>query len=266
MQDTTMVRNVALIGHGNSGKTSLVEAMLYTAGKINRLGSVDDGNTCMDYEDKEIARNISISSSFGSYKWKKHEVFFVDTPGDDSFFNETVFASHVSDSAILTVGAVLGVKGQTRKFADLIADNSTPSVIVITKMDRERSNFTQTVDQIRDKLPLNPVLIQVPIGAEENFKGVIDLISGKALLFDADKGSLTETEIPADMTDEVESYRESLMESIAETDEELIEKFLEEEKLTEEEMMAGLKKAIREGEVSPVCICSPSMLYTLRDM
>ena len=126
MQDTTMVRNVALIGHGNSGKTSLVEAMLYTAGKSNRLGSVDDGNSTMDYEDEEISRNITISSSFASYKWKKTDVFLVDTPGDDSFFNETVFASRVCDSAILTVGAVLGVKGQTKKFADLIADNDIP--------------------------------------------------------------------------------------------------------------------------------------------
>ena len=261
MQDTSMVRNVALIGHGNSGKTSLVEAMLYTAGKINRLGSVDDGNTCMDYEEEEIGRNISISSSFGGYKWKKTDVFLVDTPGDDSFFNETVYASHVSDSAILTIGAVLGVRGQTRKFADLIADSSMPSMIVITKMDRERANFSQTIDQIRDQLPLSPAVIQLPIGSEENFKGVVDLVSGKALLFDGDKGGFTEADVPDDMADEVESYRTSLMESIAETDEELIDKFLEEEELSVEDMKSGLKKAILEGEVSPVCICSPSLNY-----
>jgi elongation factor G len=259
MQDTTMVRNLALIGHGNSGKTSLVEAMLYTAGKTNRLGSVDDGNSCMDYEDEEISRKISISSSFGSYRWKKTDVFLVDTPGDDSFFNETVFASQVCDSAILAVGAVLGVKGQTKKFADLIADKNIPSMIVITKMDRERANFSQTVEQIRDKLPLSPVIIQLPIGSEENFKGYVDLISGKAHTFDGNKGVATETEIPAEMADEVGEYREALMESIAETDEELIEKFLEEGELTEDDLKAGLKKALLEGEVSPVCVCSPTL-------
>lgn len=256
MQDATMVRNLALIGHGNSGKTSLVEAMLYTAGKTNRLGSVDDGNTCMDYEDEEISRNISISSSFASYKWKKIDVFLVDTPGDDSFFNETVFASNVCDSAVLAIGAVLGVKGQTKQFVDLIADKKIPSMIVVTKMDRERANFTQTVDQIRDQLPISPVVIQLPIGSEENFKGYVDLISGKAYLFDGNKGIALESEIPGDMSDEVFMYRESLMESIAETDEELIEKFLEEGELTEEDLKAGLKKALIDGEVSPVCVCS----------
>jgi len=256
MQDTTLVRNIALIGHGNSGKTSLVEAMLYTAGKINRLGSVDDGNVSMDYEDEEISRKISISSSFGSYKWKKTDVYLIDTPGDDSFFNETVFAGNVCDSAVFTIGAVLGVKGQTKKFADLIAENAIPSMIVITKMDRERANFASTVDQIKDKLPLTPVVIQLPIGAEDNFKGIVDLISGKAFLFQENKGTFAETEVPSEMLDEVNIYRESLMESIAETDEDLIEKFLEEEELTEEQMKKGLKNALIAGELSPVCVSS----------
>ncbi len=256
MQDTAMVRNIALIGHGNSGKTSLVEAMLYTAGKINRLGSVDDGNSSMDYEDEEISRKISISSSFGGYRWKKRDVYLIDTPGEDSFFNETVFAAHVCDSAVFAVGAVLGVKGQTKKFAELIAENGIPSMIVITKMDRERANFERTVAQIKDKLPLNPVVIQLPIGAEDDFKGAVDLISGKAYLFQDNKGTLTETEVPPEMADEVALQRESLMESIAETDEELIETFLEEGVLTEAQMKEGLKKALIAREISPVCVCS----------
>jgi elongation factor G len=253
MQDTAMVRNIALIGHGNSGKTSLVEAMLYTAGKINRLGTVDDGNASMDYEDEEINRKISISSSFGSYKWKKTDVYLIDTPGDDSFFNETVFAGNVCDSAIFAIGAVLGVKGQTKKFADLIVETGIPSMIVITKMDRERANFESTVDQIKDKLPLNGVVIQVPIGAEDDFRGVVDLVSGKAFLFEDNKGILKETEVPDDMVDEVGIHRESLMESIAETDEDLIEKFLEEGELTEGDMKDGLKKALVAGEITPIC-------------
>lgn len=257
MQDTAMVRNIALIGHGNSGKTSLAEAMLYTAGKNNRLGKIDDGTSTMDYDDEEASRKITISSSFNNYKWKKHDIYLIDTPGEDSFFNETIFAAHVCDSALFVIGAVLGVRGQTRKFADLIADRSLPSMIVVTNMDRERANFLQTVDQIKEQLPLSPVIVHLPIGAEDQFRGVVDLVTGKAFLFDGDgKGTLKEAAIPDDMADEVAMYRESLMESIAETDEELIEKFLEEGALSEEELSTGLKKAVAAGEVAPVSVVS----------
>ena len=257
MQDTAMVRNIAIIGHGNSGKTSLAEAMLYTAGKTKRLGKVDDGNTSMDYDDEEINRKISISSSFNNYTWKKTEIYLIDTPGDDSFFNEAISAAHVCDGALFTVGAVLGVKGQTRKFADLIADNKLASMIVITKMDRERADFFKTFEQIKELLPVSPVVIHLPIGKEENFKGIVDLIANKAYLFeDGDKGGLTKTDIPDDIADDAAAYREALMESVAETDEDLIETFLEEGELSEEDLRAGLKKAVAEGEVSPVCVSS----------
>jgi elongation factor G len=257
MQDTAMVRNIALIGHGNSGKTTLAEAMLYTAGKINRLGKVDDGNTSMDYDDEEINRKISISSSFNNYTWKKTEVYLIDTPGDDSFFNEAISAAHVCDGALFTVGAVLGVKGQTKKFADLIADNKLASMIVITKMDRERADFFKTFEQIKELLPVSPAIIHLPIGKEENFKGFVDLIANKAYLFDeGDKGGFTETDIPDDIADLAATYREALMESVAETDEDLIESFLEEGELSEGDLRAGLKKAVAEAEVTPVCVSS----------
>ena len=262
MQETSMVRNVAIMGHGNSGKSSLAEAMLFTAGKLKRLGKIDDGNATMDYDDEEIARNISINSSFDNYSWKKTDVYLIDTPGDDSFYNETIFASKVCDSAVFTIGAVLGVRGQTLKFADLIAENNIPSMIVINKMDRERANFDKTVDEIREQLPFSPAVIQLPIGSEENFKGMVDLISGKAFLFDSDgKGEMNETEIPDDMTEMVETYREGLMESVAETDEELIEKFLEDGELSAEDLQAGLKRGVIAGEVSPVCVCSATLNY-----
>ena len=257
MQDTNMVRNIALIGHGSSGKTSLAEAMLYTAGKLKRLGKVDEGHSSMDYDEEEVDRKITINSSFNTYTWKKTDVFMMDTPGEDSFYNETIFAGSVCDSAVFTIGAVIGVKGQTIKFADLISENGKPSMIVINKMDRERADFYKTVDQIKDQLSLNPAIIQLPIGAEENFKGVVDLISGKAFAFeDEAKGTLTEIDVPADMEDDVAMYRESLMESVAETDDDLIEKFLEEEMLTEDELMSGLKNGVIAAEISPVCVCS----------
>jgi elongation factor G len=259
MQETKMVRNIAIIGHGNCGKTSLAEAMLFTAGKINRLGRVDDGHSAMDYEEEEIARKISINTSFHNYSWKKHTVFLLDTPGDDNFLNETVFASHVCDSALFTIGAVLGVKGQTIKFANIIKERNLPTVIAINKMDRERADFQKTVNEMKESLAFNPVIIQLPIGAEENFKGYVDIITGKAYLFDGDKGSVKPTDIPAELVDEVASLRETLMENVAETDDELIEKFLEEGELTEEELLAGLKTAIATGEVAPICVCSATL-------
>ena len=256
MQDTNIVRNVAIFGHGNCGKTSLAEAMLYSAGKINRLGKVDDGSSVMDYEDEEISRKISINSSFHNYSWKKHNIFLIDTPGDDNFLNETVFAAHVADNALFTIGAVLGVKGQTIKFSKIIKQRNLPTVIAISKMDRERADFLSTVDQIKESLPFNSVILHLPIGAEDNFKGYVDLANGKAYMFDGDKGGLKPADVPAEMQDEVTSLRETLMEAVAETDDELIEKFLEEGELTSEEITSGLKKGLAKALISPICVCS----------
>lgn len=256
MQETNMVRNIAIIGHGNCGKTSLAEAMLFTAGKINRLGKVDEGHSAMDYEDEEIARNISINTCFHNYSWNKHDVYLMDTPGDDNFLNDTMFAAHVADGALFTIGAVLGVKGQTIKFANIIKDQGLPTVIAINKMDRERADFQKTVDQITESLPLKPVVIQLPIGAEDNFKGYVDLVTEKAYLFDGDTGQVKQTDIPGDLVDEVGSLRESLMENVADSDDDLIEKFLEEGELTNDDTLAGLRVAVRKGLIAPICVCA----------
>ena len=181
MQETNMVRNVAIIGHGNCGKTSLAEAMLFTAGKINRLGKVDEGHSTMDYEDEEIARNISINTGFHNYSWKKHSVFLMDTPGDDNFLNETVAVSHVCDSALFTIGAVLGVKGQTVKFSNIIKERNLPTVIAINKMDRERADFQKTVNEINDADTIQKVTLF------ENFIEDNSLQEAKELLNLADE-------------------------------------------------------------------------------
>ncbi len=256
MQDTNMIRNIAIFGHGNCGKTSLAEAMLYTAGKINRLGKVDDGSSSMDYEDEEVSRGISISSSFHNYPWKKHDIFLIDTPGDDNFLNEALFASQVCDSALFTIGAVLGVKGQTVKFANIVKDKNLPTVIAVNKMDRERADFSKTLEEIKTSLPFNPVVIQLPIGAEDDFKGYVDIISEKAYLFEGDKGTVSETDIPEDLVDEVSVYRENLMEIVAETDDDLIEKFLEEGELSADDVKTGLKSGVVSGAIVPVCVCA----------
>ncbi|MBP8037175.1 MAG: GTP-binding protein, partial [Desulfobulbus sp.] len=255
MQDVQQIRNVAVLGHGNSGKSSLAEALLFTAGSLKRLGKVDDGTSSMDFEPEEIKRKISIGAAFNHLSWKKNDVYLIDTPGDDNFFNETRFAAQVADSAVLTVGAVLGVRPQTEKFVDLIKEHNLPCLICVTKMDRERASFQKTVDSIRESTGLNAVVLYLPIGAEDAFRGVVDIVAGKALLF-AEGGKVSVAEIPADLADEARTLRESVMEYVAETDDEMLEKFLEEGELTDEELTTGLAAAVRSGQIAPVCACA----------
>ncbi len=262
MQDFSKLRNIAIIGHGGCGKTSLAEAMLYTAGKIKRLGKVDEGSSALDFEEEEIHRNVSINTSFHNYTWKKHDVFLMDTPGDDNFINETFIATQVVDAAVFIIGAVLGVKGQTIKFADFIAEKSLPSLIMINKLDRERADFERTIGQIAESLPLNPVVLHIPIGEEENFRGLVDIMSGKAYLFDEKgSGALIETDVPEELADSVTTYRESLMENVAETDDELIEKFLEDGELSLDDLKNGLKKGVSDGNLVPICIGAATNNY-----
>ena len=259
MEDIKLVRNVAIFGHGKCGKTSLAEALLFTAGKTKRLGKVDDGSSVMDYEPEETDKKLTISSSFNNYTWQKHSVFITDTPGDDNFLNDTLFAAKVSDCGLFVIGAALGVKSQTEKIASFISDNNLPAIIYINKMDRERANFENTLNGIKAELQLKPAVCQIPIGAEDNFKGIVDLIKQKAFMFDGDSGKVKETEIPADMADMVGVHRESLMEMVAETDDELIEKFLEEGELQESDLINGLKEGIAKAEICPVCVGSATM-------
>lgn len=255
MQDVQQIRNVAVLGHGNSGKSSLAEALLFTAGSLKRLGKVDDGTSSMDFEPEEIKRKISIGAAFNHLNWKKNDVYLIDTPGDDNFFNETRFAAQVADSAVLTVGAVLGVRPQTEKFVDLVKEHNLPCLICVTKMDRERADFQKTVDSIRESTGLNAVVLYLPIGAEDTFRGVVDIVAGKALLF-AEGGKVSVAEIPAELADQARSLRENLMEYVAETQDELLEKFLEEGELTDEELTTGLAAAVRSGQIAPVCACA----------
>lgn len=255
MQDVQQIRNTVILGHGNSGKSTLAEALLFTAGSVNRLGKVDDGTASMDFEPEEIKRQVSMSTAFNHLQWQKNDVFLADTPGDDNFFNETRSAVQVADSAILSVGAVLSVRPQTEKFVDLVQDKNLPCLICVTKMDRERADFSKTVDDIRAAFKLNPVVLYLPIGAEDDFKGVVDIVANKALMFD-DKGGVKTEDVPADMADEVAELRENLQEYVAETDDDLLEMFLEEGELTDEAMKSGLAEAVRTAKVAPVCACA----------
>ncbi len=255
MYDVKQIRNTVILGHGNSGKTTLAEALLYTAKAIGRFGRVDEGTASMDFEEEETRRHISIGAAFNHMHWQKREIFLTDTPGDDNFINEAKFASALAASALLTVGSVLGVRNQTEHFVDFIRERRLPCLICITKMDRERAKFLETVDEIKQAFTLNPVVLYLPIGKEKDFKGLVDIVNNRALLF-RDDGKADTGEVPADMVDEVAACRENLMEYVAETDDDLIEHFLEEGELSDEDLKSGLAAAVREARIAPVLPCS----------
>ncbi len=253
MKDTQFIRNIGLFGHSKCGKTSLAEALLFTAGKISRLGKVDDGTSSMDYEPEETAHQITINSSFQRLTWNKHDIFLTDTPGDENFLNDSMIAAQVVDSAIFTVGAVLAVKKQTLKIAEFVNKAKRPTLVYINKMDRDRADFTRTLNSIKEDLPFKTAVTQLPIGAEDSFQGIIDLISQQAFTFNAD-GKASKTDIPDNMLEQVASYREELMELVAETDDELIEVFLEEGELATKDLKKGLIQAVKASKLCPIMV------------
>src|SRR5512135_611079 len=193
---TANIRNLVLIGHSGCGKTSLAEALLFTAGATSRLGRVDDGSSVLDYEPEEIKRKITISSAFHHYQWKKHTVYLADTPGDDNFLADTRAALHVVDAAVLVVDAVDGVKVGTEKVWQTADHYQLPRLIFINKLDRERADFATVMKNIKDTLEVQAVPLQLPIGKEAGFKGVVDLISMKAY---TGSGKMEAGPVPADL-------------------------------------------------------------------
>ncbi len=241
-----------MIAHGGAGKTSLAEAMLFNAGVTNRLGRTEDGNTVMDYEPEELKRQASISTSFAQASWKKHTITIIDTPGDQNFFTDTKLCMQAADAAVVVVDGVDGVKVQTELAWEFATNDRLPAVIFLNKLDRERSDFQRALQDCRDSFASpKPIIVQLPIGAEANFSGVVDLVSMKAYTYDG-SGKATATDIPADMKDTVDSEREALIENVAEADDALIEKYLEGESLSDDEIKTALRKGIQERIFSPV--------------
>ena len=246
------------MAHGGAGKTSLAEVMLYNAGATTRLGRVEDGNTAMDFEPEEIKRTSSISSGFHQFDWKKHTISLIDTPGDQNFFSDTKMCVQAAETAIVVVDAVDGVKVQTEQAWDFAKDFNLACMIFINKLDRERADFTRTFQDTVNCFEPKPILFQLPIGSENDFKGVVDLISMKAFVYDED-GTAKKIDIPSDMLDEAETERESLIENIAETNDALLEKYLEGETLLDEEILAALKKGVFSRAFVPV-LCGSATL------
>jgi len=266
MKEIQMIRNIGLFGHSKCGKTSLAEALLFTAGKINRLGKVDNGSSCLDFEPEEISHHLTLSAAFNNFDWGKHTIFLTDTPGDDNFINDTGSAAQVVDAAIFIVEAVLGVKHQTEKIVNLLEKNHLPGLIFINKMDRERADFQKTISEIRTGLPIKAAVLQVPIGAEANFKGVVDLLSQEAYLFDGNTGKIKKGLVPVELHNYVATCRDCLMEQVAETDDTLLEIFLEEGFLNDDDLRQGLIRAFKTGKLHPVLAGSALCNYGIEPL
>ena len=247
------IRNIGLVAHSGAGKTSLGEALLFTAKATDRLGRVDDGTSVLDFEPEEVKRNLTISTAFHHYDWKKHRVFFADTPGDDNFISDTFSCLQVLDGLILIVDAVDGVKVQTERVWQLANRYEIPCLIFINKLDRERSDFAKTLDSIRKLLKAKALPLTLPIGGGETLRGVVSVLDQKAYTYsEGGNGLGKETVLPKELEEEVKSYRDNLIESIAETDDRLVEKYLDGQELTSEELVHGLRKAVLERNFVPV--------------
>jgi elongation factor G len=256
-KDIANLRTVGIISHGGAGKTSLAEGMLFSTGSTKRLGKVDDSTSILDYEAEEIARKITISSSFFTFLWKKSTITLIDTPGDFNFLADTKNCLSGADGALVVIDAIDGVKVQTEKVWEFADNLNLPRIIAINKMDRERADFYKIVGEIKKIFGDKATPVHLPIGAEETFRGVIDLLRGKAFEFPADgSGKITETDVPEDMADLVESHREQIIERIAESDDALLEKYLEGEELSDTELLNGLRSGCIAGEVIPITCSS----------
>jgi elongation factor G len=242
------LRNVSLIAHSAAGKTSLTEAMLYNTGAISRLGKVDEGNTVSDYDAEEIRRKISVNTSVCPWEWEGHKVNLLDTPGYADFVGEVKGAVRVSDGVVVVVCAVSGVEVGTELVWEYANELKLPRLVFINKMDRENSSFQRALEQLKVKFDSTFVPLQLPIGAQATFKGVVDLISMQAYLGDGKKAS----DIPAELRNEAQTLRQQMVEVAAEADDDLIVKYLDGGELTAEEIHRGLARAVTSGKVVPV--------------
>jgi elongation factor G len=248
------IRNIALVGHQSSGKTTLGQAILFLCGSVNRMERVDDGNSCLDFEEEEINRKMTLNATVGYGEWKKQKINFVDTPGYDDFNGEVAAALSVTDGAVLVVRADAGVEVGTEKTWETLGDRAFPRLIFISRMDKDHADYSGTLSQIRELLPgAAAVPFQLPLGQGDDFRGFVDLIHMKAYEFD-DEGHPKQVDIPADMADEAELMRSTLIEGAAESDEKLIEKYFEEGTLSDDDLILGLSTGVRAGTVAPVLV------------
>jgi elongation factor G len=253
--DGENIRNVALVGHGDTGKTQLVSALLFTAGMVNRLGKVDEGTSVTDYDEEEIQRKFSISASLAYAEWGKTKINFVDTPGYNIFMHETEAALVAADSALVLIHAVAGIEVQTEKVWGFAEKYGLPRGLVINQLDRDRASFERTLEALRGAYGRAVIPVQLPIGEERSFRGLVDLVRMKAYLYEADgSGKGQEAEIPPDLQDAATKAHEALVEMVAEGNDKLMEEFFEQGTIPVEDLVPGLKQAIGEKRIYPVAV------------
>ncbi len=246
-----------MVGHGHAGKTSLVSAMLYTAGATPKQGRVDDGSTATDYDDEAIARKMSITATAACVEWEKSKINILDTPGFSMFVHEAKMVLPVVDAAIVVVDGVAGVEVVTQRVWNYCEEYKTPRLIVVSRMDRERANAERVLESVQNAFGRSVVPIELPIGSEKNLKGVIDLVRMKAYTYElGGNGRGKEVEIPADMKERAQEAHEKLIELVAEGDDKLLEEFFEKGTLPEEDLVPALHNAIREDRIFPVIFAS----------
>jgi elongation factor G len=255
--ERTHVRNVGLLSHSGGGKTSLAEAILFDTGEISRLGTVNDGTTTMDYDPDETKRHISINAAFGFCEWRRHRLTLIDTPGAANFIADTYSALRVMDGAILLVSAESGVKAQTERVWQWVEQFDLPRLVLMNEMDHERANFAQALAITQKAFSNKLVPVQVPLGEGGHFQGVIDLIRMRALVYRNDlSGAVEETDIPESHRELASQYQSQLIERAAESDDALLEKYLEQGELSTEELSTALRAASLRGDLAPLAVGS----------
>jgi elongation factor G len=247
------IRNVALVGHRGSGKTSLHEALLFQAGAVNRLGSVVEGNTTSDSDPDEKARQMSISAALSSFQWQDRKVNLLDTPGDSSFIADALGALRVCESAVFVVNAVMGVEVHTSRLWQRAAELDLARLLFVNMLDRERADFFRTLEALKSAFGPHVVATEIPIGSEHEISGLIDLVDMTAYRYEgAGRDNCTEIPIPPELQAQAEEYREKLMDEVSETSDTLMERYLEGEEISHDEIVAALKDGTNHGAIFPV--------------
>ena len=255
--ETKDIRNVGVVGHGDSGKTTLTAGLLFTAGASNRLLRVDEGNTITDFDEEEIQRKITISTAIAVAEWKKTKINILDTPGYNIFINDSRAALAAADAALVLVDGVAGVEVQTEKVWGFANDFKLPRAVIVNKLDRERADFQRSLDSVQETFGRAAVPIQIPIGAEREFSGIVDLVRMKAYTYTPDgDGKGKEGDIPANLAEAAQKAHEALVEMVAEGNDALMEEFFDKGTLAVEHILEGLRQGVREARIFPVMCAS----------
>jgi len=250
--DAAKVRTIAIAGQGHAGKTSVADALVFVAGGNNRLGRVDEETSVFDTEPEEQRRRSTITTSLFNVAWDKHSVTILDTPGQGNFVLDTRFALRGVAGMILVIDPTSDARAEVGKVWSWAREAGIPTLGFVNKLDRDEVDLDACLAQLGEALEVRPTLLHVPIGAGAGFTGVASVVSGKAFVYDGDGGKFQTTDVPADLTDRVEELKSTLVEDAAEGDDELLEKYLDAGELSDDEVMVGLKAAVRSGSMLPV--------------